>query len=65
MQDAWVAFARTGKPAHPGVGDWPAYERTERRTMILDRQCRVESAPREPERAFWESVDRAAGPSGA
>jgi hypothetical protein len=29
--------------------------------MILDRDCRVESAPREAERAFWESVDRAAG----
>lgn len=61
MQDAWVAFARTGSPAHPGLGDWPVYERARRRTMILDRCCRVEEAPREPERAFWESVDDAAG----
>ncbi len=65
MQDAWVAFARTGRPAHPGLEDWPAYERTRRRTMILDAHCRVESAPREPERAFWESLDRGAGRASA
>ena len=29
--------------------------------MILDRRCRVEAAPRESERAFWETVDRVAG----
>jgi para-nitrobenzyl esterase len=65
MQDAWVAFARRGNPSHPGLGDWPAYDRAQRRTMVLDRACRVESAPREPERAFWESMQRAAGPSHA
>jgi para-nitrobenzyl esterase len=65
IQDAWVAFARTGTPGHPGLGDWPAYDRAQRRTMVLDGQCRVESAPREPERAFWETVERAAGRSPA
>jgi para-nitrobenzyl esterase len=60
IQDAWIAFARTGQPAHGGVPDWPAYDAAHRRTMILDRQCRVENAPREAERAFWESVDRTA-----
>ena len=60
IQDAWIAFARTGRPAHGGVPDWPAYDAAHRRTMILDRQCRVENAPREAERAFWESVDRTA-----
>jgi para-nitrobenzyl esterase len=61
VQDTWIAFARTGRPAHGGVPDWPAYDGAHRRTMILDRQCRVENAPREAERAFWESVDRAVG----
>jgi para-nitrobenzyl esterase len=61
IQDAWIAFAHTGRPAHPGIGDWPAYDRAHRRTMILDRCCRVEVAPREPERAFWESLDGVAG----
>jgi para-nitrobenzyl esterase len=60
IQDAWIAFARTGRPAHGGVPDWPTYDAAHRRTMILDRRCRVENAPREAERAFWESVDRTA-----
>jgi para-nitrobenzyl esterase len=25
MSAAWVAFARTGKPQHPGIPAWPAY----------------------------------------
>jgi para-nitrobenzyl esterase len=57
IQDAWIAFARTGRPGHPGLEDWPAYEATSRRTMILDRRCRVEAAPREAERAFWDSLE--------
>jgi len=61
VQDSWIAFARTGRPEHGGVPDWPSYDGAHRRTMILDRQCRVENAPREAERAFWESVDRAVG----
>jgi carboxylesterase type B len=57
IQDAWIAFARTGRPGHPDLGDWPAYDAAGRRTMILDRRCRVEAAPREAERAFWDSLD--------
>jgi para-nitrobenzyl esterase len=55
IQDSWIAFARSGRPGHPGIGDWPAYDAAHRRTMILDRSCRVETAPREAERRFWES----------
>ena len=54
IQDAWIAFARTGRPGHPGLGDWPAYDAARRRTMILDRDCRMEDAPREAERRFWD-----------
>jgi len=61
IQDAWIAFARTGRPTHAGIGDWPAYDAAHRRTMILDRQCRVESAPRDAERRFWESLPPEAG----
>jgi len=52
--DAWTAFARSGDPSHPGVGSWPAYERSARRTMILGEKCRVEDAPLEARRAVWE-----------
>ena len=56
IQDAWLAFARSGDPSHGGIGVWPAYDATRRATMVLDRECRVELAPREPERAFWDSL---------
>jgi para-nitrobenzyl esterase len=56
VQDAWIAFARAGDPSHPGIGAWPAYDAATRATMILDRECRVEAAPREPERAVWDAV---------
>ena len=55
IQDAWIAFARAGDPSHGGIGVWPAYDAAARATMILDRECRVESAPREPERAVWDA----------
>ncbi|MGH7367997.1 MAG: carboxylesterase/lipase family protein [Candidatus Rokuibacteriota bacterium] len=61
IQDAWIAFARTGRPGHAGIGDWPAYDAARRRTMILDRRCRVEAAPREAERAFWDSLEEETG----
>ncbi len=57
IQDAWIAFARTGDPSSRGLGAWPAYDAAARATMILDRECRIEGAPREPERAVWDTVD--------
>jgi para-nitrobenzyl esterase len=56
VQDAWIAFARTGNPAHPGLPDWPAYDAVRRATMLLGRDCRVEHTPFEEERHFWEGV---------
>jgi para-nitrobenzyl esterase len=56
VQDAWIAFARSGRPGHAGVGEWPAYEPTRRRTMLLGAECAVVDAPYEAERRFWETV---------
>jgi para-nitrobenzyl esterase len=36
MHGAWIAFARTGKPDHPGLPPWPPYGREDRMTMRLD-----------------------------
>jgi para-nitrobenzyl esterase len=55
IQDAWTAFARTGNPSCPGLGEWPVYGKN-RRTMILDNPCRVEEAPNEEERRAWEGI---------
>jgi para-nitrobenzyl esterase len=55
MQDAWLAFARTGDPSCESIGKWPVYG-SERNTMILDKDCRVEAAPYEEERQAWDTV---------
>ncbi|MDQ1395814.1 MAG: para-nitrobenzyl esterase, partial [Acidimicrobiaceae bacterium] len=54
MQGAWLAFARTGNPSTPDLPDWPPYDTDRRATMVFDRDSRVEDAPMEAERAFWE-----------
>ncbi|MBK7949682.1 MAG: carboxylesterase/lipase family protein [Deltaproteobacteria bacterium] len=53
MQDAWVAFARTGVPAASGLPDWPAYETHRRYTMTLGGTRGVVKDPHEAARAFW------------
>lgn len=53
MQDAWIAFAHTGDPSHPGLPPWPAHRTggKERSVMIFDAPSRVESDP--AGRARW------------
>jgi para-nitrobenzyl esterase len=62
MQDAWLAFARTGSPGpeQAGIGDWPRYEPTRRATMIFGRSTHVEDAPFEAERRVWDGGTREA-----
>jgi para-nitrobenzyl esterase len=55
MQDAWIAMARTGNPAHEGLPEWPRYDVSRRATMRFEGSCAVEDAPFEDERRFWES----------
>jgi para-nitrobenzyl esterase len=45
MSEAWLAFARDGKPGYHGLPAWPAYELEERATMMFDTTCRVENDP--------------------
>ena len=56
MMDAWLSFARSGSPGHDGIGSWPAYDTERRSTMMFDRDCRIEEAPFEQERAVWASM---------
>jgi para-nitrobenzyl esterase len=56
IQDAWLAFARTGDPSAEGVGAWPGYDAVRRATMLFDRASMIEDAPREAERQFWDSI---------
>jgi para-nitrobenzyl esterase len=36
IHGAWIAFARTGSPDHPGLPPWPPYGREDRMTMRFD-----------------------------
>lgn len=56
MQEAWVAFARTGNPSCSSLGGWDSYG-AGRTTMILDKDCRIENAPYEEERRIWDSFE--------
>ncbi len=56
MQDAWLAFARSGDPSHPELAAWPRYDAKTRSTMLFGEECRVEHAPFESERAFWDEA---------
>jgi para-nitrobenzyl esterase len=55
IRDAWTSFARTGNPSCAALGDWAVYG-DGRMTMILDTQCRLESALYEEERQAWNDV---------
>jgi para-nitrobenzyl esterase len=45
MSTAWVSFARTGNPNHPGLPNWPAYTADSRATMYFDAPCAVRNDP--------------------
>ncbi len=55
IEDAWVAFARSGDPNTEALA-WPAFDVAGRDTMILDGECRVVEQPREEERRCWDGI---------
>jgi para-nitrobenzyl esterase len=60
MSSAWVAFARTGDPNHPGLPKWAPYDNTRRATMIFNNECKLVDDPHGPEqRLLWSLQGRA------
>lgn len=53
LSDAFIAFARSGDPNHPGLPAWRPYGLTDRETMVLDVETRLENDPRGAERRFF------------
>ena len=41
MSEAWINFARTGKPSAAGLPEWPAYTEASGSTMVFDTVPRV------------------------
>jgi para-nitrobenzyl esterase len=58
VSGAWLAFARTGNPSHPGVPRWPAYNATERPTMHMNNEWNVISDPDHEERLALAALPR-------
>lgn len=56
MAETWIAFARTGRPAHAALPDWPAYDAATRATMVLDAECRLAHDPRPQGRTLWTEL---------
>ena len=56
MSGTWAAFARTGKPEHPSIPPWPAYDRASRATLVLDAECRLVYDPRGETRSLWQEI---------
>jgi para-nitrobenzyl esterase len=50
VSDTWIAFARTGNPNTPKLPRWPAFNATDRPTMVFNNESRVENDPIEEQR---------------
>ena len=53
LSDAFIAFARSGDPNHPGLPAWTPYRLPDRETMVFDVEPRLENDPRGDERRFF------------
>jgi para-nitrobenzyl esterase len=53
---AWIAFARSGNPNHPGLPAWPAYDTARRPTMVFDTPCTVRNDPDSAARQAWTAL---------
>jgi para-nitrobenzyl esterase len=55
MQDAWLAFARTGDPTTAALS-WPRYDGVRRATAAFGPVVEVRDAPLDAERLAWTAV---------
>lgn len=56
MVGAWVAFARSGMPAHNDLPEWTPFDLNTRATMVFDDDCRLVSDPRKEQRLAVEAA---------
>jgi para-nitrobenzyl esterase len=57
VSDTWVAFARTGNPNQPKMPRWPAYNASERLTMVFNTESRVVNDPiRDQRLVIWKAL---------
>ena len=56
VQDAWLSFARNGRPRAAGLPEWPRYAPPRRATLQIAERSTLADAPREAERALWDDI---------
>ncbi|MFL6619136.1 MAG: carboxylesterase/lipase family protein [Povalibacter sp.] len=56
MSEAFLAFARSGNPNHPGIPQWRPYELATRATMVFDANSELQNDPRGEERKLFARV---------
>jgi len=54
MSEAWIAFARSGDPNHPGMLNWEPYTADNRATMFFDIPCQLVIDPYGEALKVWE-----------
>ncbi|MBZ5642812.1 MAG: carboxylesterase/lipase family protein [Acidobacteriia bacterium] len=59
MSNAWAAFARSGNPNHKGLPNWPAFNNTQRATMIFNNECKTINDPNGKERIALRAAQTA------
>lgn len=57
VQEAWLAFAKTGHPGHSGLPYWPPYDTEKRQAMQLGRRCNAFSDYGRDAQRFWQSCE--------
>jgi para-nitrobenzyl esterase len=62
MSAAWAAFARTGKPNHADLPEWPAFNNASYPTMVLGSECKVVNDPNREERLALKAIRESTAP---
>ena len=53
---SWVAFVKSGSPAHPGLPEWPRWTAADRPTMRFDLPSMLVLDPAAEERVLWDGI---------
>ena len=56
MSAAWVAFARTGDPNHPGIPRWAPFNSAQRPTMVFGGDARLVDDPGREQRLALQAI---------
>ncbi|NIB38132.1 carboxylesterase/lipase family protein [Pseudomaricurvus alkylphenolicus] len=54
MSDTWVNFARSGKPAAPGLPEWRPFDSEQRATMVFDTNSELQHDVDRAMRDIWD-----------